>query len=556
VRRSLVGLVVFSAVLLPLMLLVPPEAKACSCAESSPEEALDNADAVFLAEQVDRRVGEQVTLSLLVSRVLKGHLSDTTIEIRTGHGDGDCGVNLEGSGIVAVLAHESRGHLWVGSCSGVMHPDLALSFYDPLPEPTGMGPAAFAVSNLLHSARLVVLDAQGRTLGYGTEEGTVRALAFCPGDERLVEVVEQDGGDGWIGGADRPAPTIELRDLDTMSVDMLGEISVTERPPFGTNRLTWIEDLQCHDADGSLITFLTPRWKHTQLAGADLMAKGAELHVWDRGELRIFDAANARSAAVDPETRRAFLITERSGQGLLVLDLDSGATILHRDLPGSAVGWIIRLGSGRSRLAVLARHEPMQRVNWYYAEANRILLLDPSTGDAAMETTLDPAGLATHLVGTGSGFVAVVTPDFNSPSYLTRVGEDGAVIDTSALPGTRLPWVLGLGNETVLRLGEDDQARSLVAYHGPGDPVKIPGVLSPQVIATATAAGSPLDPVPTTTTTPPATTTTTVGATSAEAGPRAPEGGAAMPWWPFAVGGTLAIGTAVALLAWRRRHSD
>ena len=75
-----------------------------------------------------------------------------------------------------------------------------------LPRPDGKGPVRFLVAGAFGSARLLALDARGRTLGYGRGTGRAKLLTVCPRGRRALEVVD--------GVPERVA----VRDVRTLSV--------------------------------------------------------------------------------------------------------------------------------------------------------------------------------------------------------------------------------------------------------------------------------------------------------------------------------------------------
>lgn len=94
-------------------------AAACSCVEQTPAEQVASADAVFVAtaDGGPREVGgSTLAYELEVEAVHVGEV-DAVVEVRTGRGDGDCGIDLSGRHLV--FAHrDDEGRLSTGLCSG------------------------------------------------------------------------------------------------------------------------------------------------------------------------------------------------------------------------------------------------------------------------------------------------------------------------------------------------------------------------------------------------------------------------------------------------------
>ncbi len=113
-KKLLLAIFVFAA-LLPVQ---TQPVYACSCImPGTPQEEMENASAVFsgrVLEIEETGYGYNVTLEVL--EAWKG-VDETTIQVHTGMGGGDCGFNFEEGKKYIVYASSSEGELEVYSCS-------------------------------------------------------------------------------------------------------------------------------------------------------------------------------------------------------------------------------------------------------------------------------------------------------------------------------------------------------------------------------------------------------------------------------------------------------
>ena len=74
-----------------------------------------------------------VRLQIEVLAVFKGEVPDT-VELQTGRGDGDCGIDLSGYTEVGLtVTPNAAGEVGIGRCGGTMRADVLRLLFEPLP---------------------------------------------------------------------------------------------------------------------------------------------------------------------------------------------------------------------------------------------------------------------------------------------------------------------------------------------------------------------------------------------------------------------------------------
>jgi hypothetical protein len=394
-----------------MLVALPDAARACSCApRPAPEEAIAVSEWVFVGRQVGRyEVTDtdspwgMVRLQIEVLAVFKGDVPDRVV-LHTGRGDGDCGVDVSRYAEVGfTVTPNAEGEVGISMCGGTMRADVLRLFFEPLPGRVGWGPPGFLVGTEIGSARVAILDTAGQLLTYAEGDGRLAAAAVCPEARKVVEVVEHSDTRQSVGG--EFPPTLEVRDVATLAVEAVHPIDITERSRQQLNGMGWVFDLQCHDPDARLVTYLLPNGVWDSTGGANLPGP-AQLHLWRDGRLTLVEAGEARAVAVNLEAGEFYAITGKKGKMLDTRDL-TGRLIQAKRLPGTHIGWRLALSPDRSELGVLALSKPLDRDNWYYALVDRLLVFDLATGRRDWHP-LPAAGFALLLQADDSGFVAAV----------------------------------------------------------------------------------------------------------------------------------------------------
>ena len=465
--RGIVWSILMVVAAAALVVAVPGEARACSCAPRlTPEEEIAENEWVFVGRQVGRyEVTDtdsswgMVRLQIEVLAVFKGDVPHTVV-LHTGRGDGDCGIDVAGYTEVGfTVTPNAEGEVGVGMCGGTMRADVLRLSFEPLPGRVGSGPPGFLVGTEIGPARVAILDTAGELLAYAEGDGRLAAAAVCPGAKKVVEVVEHGDTHDLVGG-NRP-PTLEIRDLATLAVEAVYPIDIAERNRQQLNGMGWVFDLQCHDPDARLMTYLLPNGVRDNAGNANLPGP-AQVHLWREGELTAVDAGEARAVAVDPAAGRFYTITGKKGKILETRDL-TGRLIETQRLPGTHIGWRLALSPDRSELAVLALSKPLDRDNWYYALVDRLLVFDLGTGDMTWHPLPLP-GFALLLQADDSGYLTAVGDFMQGPAIVdiarlgSRVAGEGtdpvASLPIESRPESGMviePWgPLAVGSEAVV----------------------------------------------------------------------------------------------------------
>lgn len=136
-----------------LVVLVPGEANACSCAPVTTEEMVAGGDVVFVGEEISRSPvpqGQDFAMSQAVTfNVVEAYKGDVTTEmvLMTGSGGGDCGVGPQ-PGLIGIVAYGNGDRLSYNICGSLHEPGAIAALLDPidlagqpaaepLPEPGG-----------------------------------------------------------------------------------------------------------------------------------------------------------------------------------------------------------------------------------------------------------------------------------------------------------------------------------------------------------------------------------------------------------------------------------
>lgn len=136
-QKTIAAVVAVLLAITALLVLNPPSAAACSCAEPPPaSEAVNTAQLVFVAHQVDRyeaQIGDSWNRHRLVMQVTEVYKGDVpaTFELTTGGGDADCGIDFSGRGPIGfAVTSDGDGRAYVGLCDGSFAAGDIRALYD------------------------------------------------------------------------------------------------------------------------------------------------------------------------------------------------------------------------------------------------------------------------------------------------------------------------------------------------------------------------------------------------------------------------------------------
>lgn len=274
-------------------------AQACSCAGPiDPRGVLASADAAFVGTLVERRdpggnsSGSPVTLVFKVEEALKGSLGET-VEVTTAASSASCGIDAEIGSQTGVVLRRQGGVWTAGLCDQLSAAALRAAA-QPLPAPDGAGPPAFLVGGRFGDVTTIALDRRLRTLAYGKGEGTVRAIAVCPGSRRIADASWRDGG-----------VTLRVREAASLRVVRRWRIALPPTLQPGA--------LGCADPQGRRVHVFVTSYDRPALARVLATAGDGVRTLW-RGTAQFASFAGSV----------AYLTAGRTGTALVRVDLDSG----------------------------------------------------------------------------------------------------------------------------------------------------------------------------------------------------------------------------------------
>ncbi len=481
---------VIVAVALPLLApTLMGTAQACSCAPRGPvEDDIATHDWVFVGRQIGRdEVSDglwRVVLEIEVVDVYKGDVP-AFVELRTGFGQADCGIDFSDGREVGFTVSPTESGPVVSSCGGAHRADTIRFQFEPLPVGTGTGPPGFLVGTTIGPARIAVVDESGELLRYADGDGRLAAATVCPGGRKIVEVLEPVGDP--VTGPRRAR--LEVRDVATLEIERseVIDVEITDLRPL--NGFRWIFDLACHAADGRSASFLFPTGVWDSRSGAELPGP-ATLMLWDGNELAAIDAGSARTAAVDVDAGRFYAVTGIDGRTLETRDL-GGELLESVALPGSHVAWKMVLSDDGSALVMLARNRPMGRDNWFFAEVDRLLVVDLVDGSSVSEP-LPARGFASYLAASGGGYVIGVSDFEADVAELSRFDGEEVVLLTR-VANTDIFRPMAIGSRVAL-VGLNEGSTYDSVDLGTGEILPIEGLVRAR-IAVALPPGLDIEPV-------------------------------------------------------------
>ena len=117
----------------------------------------------------------------------------STVDVESASNGAACGLETTIGARIGLFL-ERRAGRWTSSLCWQVSPDDLLAAAQPLPPPNGRGPTTLLVAGRFGPARLLALDARGRTLAYGRGAGTTLLISVCPGARRMAELVQRETG--------------------------------------------------------------------------------------------------------------------------------------------------------------------------------------------------------------------------------------------------------------------------------------------------------------------------------------------------------------------------
>jgi hypothetical protein len=189
---------VLSVVCVLVVLPVQP-AKACSCFFGDPRDRFQEADGAFVGTFVESHPVEpnptssdaDTVYTFLLDEEYKGELGEpgSTVEVHAPLSGASCGLETtpgEQYGIY-LYVREPDG-AWESNLCSQVSPESLREGASPLPAPTSEGPVRFVAGGSFGDTQTVLLDAHGKTVGYGAGDTDVTHVAGCRRSARILEV--------------------------------------------------------------------------------------------------------------------------------------------------------------------------------------------------------------------------------------------------------------------------------------------------------------------------------------------------------------------------------
>jgi len=303
-------------------------AAALSCAPVNLEEVIENDPIVFIGEQIEESDDTKFQ-RFRVDRWIRGGSGDEITMERSL----DWGSSYLDRGVRLFRGWPTEGRVETSLCGNGWSLLEALTVLDGHPEPQTGGTAAFVVAmDTLTGIIGAVLNEDAEVVHYAEGDVKIHEFASCPGDDLVAAVVSDPPEDF----GDVPASAewaIEVRRSGDLG---LVNRSLIDARTSGQWNAPAIGDLECHDADASLITALEQRWRNDPIGSRPVRYEGSVVMIRD-DELTQLKIAWPRDVARDPGTGVIHVINGRDGR--TVTSIDADGTTSDRELPGTHVGW-------------------------------------------------------------------------------------------------------------------------------------------------------------------------------------------------------------------------
>ena len=209
-------ILVLAVAVLGSILLVVPEAKACSCMQGDARDQLHASDGAFVGTYVGREPADaadpfgEYDYIFETEKVYKGDIG-ATVEVRAPENGAGCGLEYPEGARGALFAYLEEG-VWRSDLCRTLPPKLLEEVSQPFPDPNAEGSPRFLVGGSFGEVRVLAVDARGRTAGYGYGEGDALHMSLCPGGGRSIEMVGDYGRD-----QERFVDVRRIRDLKVTS---------------------------------------------------------------------------------------------------------------------------------------------------------------------------------------------------------------------------------------------------------------------------------------------------------------------------------------------------
>jgi hypothetical protein len=337
------------------LLIAIPDAKACSCMPSDPRDQLHAADGAFSGTYMGREPTDitdpyaEWDYIFETDTVYKGDIGET-IEVRAPANGAGCGLEYAEGSAAALFATEEEG-VWHSQLCQTIWPELLADAAAPFPAPDAEGPPVLLVGGSFGEVRVIALDAQGRTAGYGYGEGDALLMSLCPGGERSIEMV---------GGYS----TEENRSVDVRRISDLSVEDTTGAPASWRDEYVFPLDAACISPEAETVVFAR---------GFANDQRYTELRRFAGGSTELIQRGRASEAALG--SKRAFLA---QGKKIVAVDLAGGEKSLFR-----------RFTRRITHLTLTPDGRRLAAISGAASEDGKLVVMRTSDGKVTARRTLD-----------------------------------------------------------------------------------------------------------------------------------------------------------------------
>jgi hypothetical protein len=393
---------------------------------ADPRDQFAKAEAAIVGNYVGRRPTEDEFRAIYTFEVQEEWKAEfgETLDVYSAHNGAACGLEAQpGQSVGLFLTMD--GDQWSSFLCSQTSPEVMRDAASPLPEPDGSGPPRLIVGGSFGAARVMSLDADGKTLGYGYGgDHDTSHLAACPGGSHIVEIYEQYDE--------------EERRRRTLAVRRVADLEVVRERELNVDQGDYITALDCRNEDASnTLMFVTPTYGKPD---------GAIYRETPDGFERLFDGLEARSAEFGD--KHVYLSGAKRRVSAMRLN-GSSSRVLYSVNENQPLSQPVLSDDGRHlAVVVFGTYEPEREA--------KLVVIDLTDGSVRQRKGAGDLGYGGLLVWEG-GRRLVFLAGQGSPVYnlrLKKVGSLGPAFATDAVVADDRLWGINFGE--LMRAGLPD----------------------------------------------------------------------------------------------------